>query len=204
MGWFAAMRNIIATASLGLIAMNSPWSQTEKGRLAPDVIVLNAIVRTMDRNQPLAEALAVSGNRIAAVGKTSEIRPLADGKTRIIDAGGSLVLPGFNAAHVHFLNGGFELSGVDLRDTKSPREFADRLGEYAAKMPKERWIRGSLPGTVAARPTQDPHLRRFAVAGMGTHRPHRCPRRIRRRHAARRRLERIQRWQSGLEHGTVL
>jgi predicted amidohydrolase YtcJ len=53
-----------------------------------------------------------------------------------------LVLPGFNDAHVHFLSGGFSLANVDLRDAASPTEMARRLGEYAKKLPKGRWVVG--------------------------------------------------------------
>ena len=51
----------------------------------------------------------------------------------MIDAGGKLVLPGFNDAHVHFLSGGFSLANVDLRDATSPEEMARRLKDYAAQ-----------------------------------------------------------------------
>ena len=112
------------------------------GSIAPDLVIVNATVRTMDPRTPVAEALAIVGNRIVAVGSTDEIRPLAGAGTRVIDAGGRLVLPGFNDAHVHFLSGGFSLSSVDLRDAKSPEEMARRLAEFAAKLPKGRWITG--------------------------------------------------------------
>lgn len=112
------------------------------GSITPDLVIVNATVRTMDPRTPVAEALAIVGNRIAAAGSTDEIRRLAGAGTRVIDAGGRLVLPGFNDAHVHFLSGGFSLSSVDLRDAKSPEEMARRLAEFAAKRPKGRWITG--------------------------------------------------------------
>src|SRR5262249_8141299 len=59
-----------------------------------------------------------------------------------IDAGGKLVLPGFNDAHVHFLTGGFSLANVDLRDALSPEEMARRLGQYAKGLPEGAWILG--------------------------------------------------------------
>jgi predicted amidohydrolase YtcJ len=107
-----------------------------------DLIIINANVRTMDPACPRAEALAISGNRIEAVGSDSDIRGLAGRDTRVIDAGGGLVLPGFNDAHVHFMTGGFQLSSVDLRDADSPGEFAIRIGEYAARLETGRWITG--------------------------------------------------------------
>jgi predicted amidohydrolase YtcJ len=117
-------------------------SSAQNPSLSPDLVILNAAIHTMDSARPAAEAVAVLGNRIVAVGSTSEIKPLAGPKTRVIDAQGKAVLPGFNDAHVHFLTGGFSLANVDLRNAASPEELARRLGNYARKQPKARWILG--------------------------------------------------------------
>lgn len=119
--------------------MHSP---SKAASFAPELVIINASIHTMDSVRPTAAALAISENRIAAVGSTEEIRALAGANTRVIDAKGKLVLPGFNDAHVHYLMGGFSLANVDLRDAKSPEEMARRLGEYAKKLPKGRWILG--------------------------------------------------------------
>src|SRR5688572_457208 len=110
--------------------------------ISADLIVVNAKIRTMDPSNPRAEALAIQGNRILRLGTTEQIKALAEPGTRTIDAGGRLVLPGFNDAHVHFLTGGFHLAGVDLGDAKSSEELARRIGEFAKKLPKDRWITG--------------------------------------------------------------
>jgi len=117
-------------------------AQAEKPSLAPDLIIVNAAVRTMDDARPAGEAVAVSGNRIAAVGTSAELRALAGPKTRIIDAAGKSLLPGFNDAHVHWLSGGFSITNVDLRDASSPTEFTRRIGEFAEKIAKGRWLLG--------------------------------------------------------------
>src|SRR5439155_20906428 len=104
--------------------------------LSPEILIINAGIHTMDATRPTASALAIVGDRIAAVGSTAEIRILGGPKSRVIDAGQKLVLPGFNDSHVHFLTGGYSLSEVDLRDAKSPEELAKRLGEYARKLTK--------------------------------------------------------------------
>lgn len=117
-------------------------AQTHSASLAPDLIIINASVHTMDDAQPSAEGVAVLGNRIVAVSSTVSIRALAGPKTRVVDAGGKNVFPGFNDSHVHFLSGGYSLSSVDLRDAKSPEEMARRLGAYAKTIPKGRWISG--------------------------------------------------------------
>lgn len=110
-----------------------------------DLILINAQVRTMDaagENEPTPAAVAVEGNRISCVGKTADILPLASKKTRVIDAGGRLLLPGFNDAHVHFLDGGFALSNVNLRDARTIEEFVQRIADFAATLPAGKWITG--------------------------------------------------------------
>jgi hypothetical protein len=114
--------------------------QTFSQNLAADLVIINAKVRTMDSARPNAEAVAIMGNKVAAVGTTKEIRALAGANTKIIDAQGKLVLPGFNDSHVHFLDGGAGLSSVDLRDAKTPQEFVKRIADFAKKLPKGRWI----------------------------------------------------------------
>jgi len=108
----------------------------------PDILILNAAVRTMNSGHPLASAVAILGNRIVAVGNAKELCGLAGADTRVIDGSGRLVLPGFNDAHVHFLTGGFSLANVDLRDAKSTEELASRLEAYARTVSKGRWILG--------------------------------------------------------------
>ena len=109
---------------------------------AADLLIVNANIHTMDRSHPAAAAIAIHGNRIIAVGSNDEIKKLAGADTKVIDAKGRLVLPGFNDAHVHFMSGGFQLSSVDLRDANTPQEFAERIRDFAARLPKGRWITG--------------------------------------------------------------
>ena len=135
------MQNLTLALALILMAANLS-TNSESISLTPDIIVVNAVVHTMDQRQPLAEALAVYRNRIVAVGTNKEIRALAGNTTRVIDARNRLVLPGFNDSHTHFLTGGFQLSSVDLRDANSPQEFAERIRVFASKLPKGRWITG--------------------------------------------------------------
>ena len=131
-----------ASASAGVLIACMPSAQAKDPSIAPELVIINASVHTMDPAHPTAGAVAIVGNRVAAIGSTPEIRALAGEKTRVIDAGEKLVLPGFNDAHVHFLMGGFSLANVDLRDAKSPEDMARRLAEYAKKIPKGRWILG--------------------------------------------------------------
>ncbi|HET9698799.1 MAG TPA: amidohydrolase [Terriglobales bacterium] len=111
-------------------------------RPTADLIVTNARVYTVDKNQPRAEAVAVIADRIVAVGSTAEIDAWRGSETKVIDAGGKLLLPGFNDSHVHFIDGGLQLDSVDLRNTTSPQEFAQKIGERAKITPKGEWITG--------------------------------------------------------------
>jgi len=103
--------------------------------------VVNARLWTGDQAAPWAEALAVSGERLIAVGTNADIRRLASTVTPI-DAGGRLVLPGFIDAHVHFLEGGLRLASVQLRDARSRDEFVNRIRAFAATVPAGTWITG--------------------------------------------------------------
>jgi len=131
---------LIPIVAFSLSLMNVPNS--DKPSLVADTIIINAVVHTMDPAQPVAEAVAIYGNRIVAAGSTNDIRKLAGPNTRTIDAKGRLLLPGFNDAHTQFLSGGFQLSSVDLRDANSPQEFAARIKAFAEKLPKGRWVTG--------------------------------------------------------------
>ena len=111
--------------------------------LAPLVIsiaIVNARVWTGDPRHPWAEAVAVSGAQIAAVGTTAEIRKLVPASARVIDAHGAMLVPGFTDAHVHFLQGGFALASVQLRDAKTPQEFVARIKAFARTVPAGTWI----------------------------------------------------------------
>ncbi len=107
-----------------------------------DLILINGKVWTVNPQQPEAEAVAISGNHIVAVGSTASITALKQAATRVIDLAGKRVVPGFNDAHVHFFDGGSNLAGVQLRDAKSQAEFRDRIGAFVNRVPKGQWITG--------------------------------------------------------------
>ena len=106
--------------------------------------IVNARVWTGNPNQPWATGIAVSGDRILSVGSSAEIAKLARAATaaRVIDAAGGMVAPGFIDSHVHFIDGGFRLSSVQLRDAASPAEFIARIKAYAATLSPGTWITG--------------------------------------------------------------
>ena len=109
---------------------------------AADLIVTNAKVWTVDRVRPQAEAFAVVGNRIVAVGSAAEMDAWHGPQTRVVDAQGRLVLPGFDDAHVHFVDGGNHLQTVQLKDAATAQQFAERIAQRASKLPKGEWVTG--------------------------------------------------------------
>jgi predicted amidohydrolase YtcJ len=112
------------------------------GKPAPDLLVVNARVWTVDPARPAAEAVAVAGDRIEAVGTTAEISALRGPATRVVDAGGRFLMPGFNDSHIHLMTGGAQLDSVDLKDAATPEQFARRIGDRARTLAKGEWVLG--------------------------------------------------------------
>ncbi|MGB7585895.1 MAG: amidohydrolase, partial [Terriglobales bacterium] len=128
---FALLAGCVWT--IALVAQSKPVA---------DLIITHANIWTVDASNPKAQAVAVLGDRIIAVGSDADVASLRGPKTRVIDAGGKLLLPGFNDAHVHFVSGGLQLVSVQLDDATSVGEFVRRVAEQARKTPKGEWIQG--------------------------------------------------------------
>ena len=109
--------------------------------LAADLVITRANIWTGNPRQPEAQALAILGDRIVEVGGAGEIERWRGPNTTVIDAEGRRLLPGFNDAHVHFMDGGAQLDNVDLKDADTQAEFARRIGERAKAKPGE-WMLG--------------------------------------------------------------
>ncbi len=107
----------------------------------PTLVLVNGRVWTGDPARPAAEAVAIAGSRIVAVGTNADIRALA-GAATVIDAAGGFVVPGFIDSHVHFLDGGFRLASVQLRGAATRDEFVARIKAFAATVPSGTWITG--------------------------------------------------------------
>ncbi|MFL5473194.1 MAG: amidohydrolase [Gemmatimonadales bacterium] len=130
---------LLGVAGLLGYRMNTPRSNTVP--LAPANLVIYGRVWTGDSARPWAQAVAVSGEKIVAVGDSSSIAAQVGPDTRVI-RNGAMVVPGFIDGHTHFIYGGFQLIQVDLRDADSPEEFVRRIKNYAAKAKPGEWILG--------------------------------------------------------------
>jgi len=131
-------RLLFCVAVLCLLASASPVSL----KSVADTMIVNARIYTVNARRPWAEAIAIRGDKILAVGSAEEIVPYRGTSTKIIDAERRLVLPGFTDCHIHFMDGSPGLTQVDLNGTKSAAEIQKRVKEYAAVHPSEEWITG--------------------------------------------------------------
>ncbi|MCX6335350.1 MAG: amidohydrolase [Bacteroidia bacterium] len=117
--------------------MSASCSKHEKA----DVVILNGKILTIDETNPMAEALAIKGELIVAVGTSKKIKGwIEDGKTDVIDAGGRLVIPGFNDAHVHF--GPLDPDFIELRYTTDPSVITEKVKAQVERSKPGQVIRG--------------------------------------------------------------
>jgi predicted amidohydrolase YtcJ len=124
------------------IALVAAAAGAAEARPAADLVLTNARVWTGDPRRPEAEAMAVLGERIVTIGTRAEVDAWRGPRTRLIDARGRRVLPGFNDAHLHFLDGSAKLAQVRLKDARSPEELARRIAAHAGTLAKGEWVLG--------------------------------------------------------------
>ncbi|MEL6824036.1 MAG: amidohydrolase family protein, partial [Calditrichota bacterium] len=107
-----------------------------------DLILYNAKVVTLDESTPEAEAIAIKGNRILALGNSAEIKGLANASTRSVDLGGALTIPGIIDAHAHLMNLGRLRLNLDLSSAKTWDEAVAMVGAAAKDREPGSWILG--------------------------------------------------------------
>jgi hypothetical protein len=105
-----------------------------------DRIFVNGKIWTEDEARPQAQALAVSGDRIIAVGSDEKVRAIAAPDTAIVDLRGRLVVPGFQDSHLHFP--GRSVNEIDLHGAETLKDFQQRLSDFAKAHPSLSWITG--------------------------------------------------------------
>jgi predicted amidohydrolase YtcJ len=131
--------------TLGLIALFGFALLTEAQGLVNEpanIIVVHGRVYTENPKQPWAQAVAIHGAKIVAVGDDTAVEKLRGMGTKVINAGGKLVLPGFTDCHIHFLDGSLSLGRVNVEGSKDVSDIQKKLRAYAAEQPGEGWILG--------------------------------------------------------------
>ena len=130
------MRNLSAILSVIILILSTSCHKTEKA----DLVIINGKVLTIDKENPAAEAIAVKGENIIAVGTTERISRMIDERsTKVIDAGGACS-SGFNDAHVHF--GPLDPDYVELRYTTDPSVITEKIKVQVSRLKPGTLIRG--------------------------------------------------------------
>ena len=153
----AVVRSVLLLAGLPLGA------RAARAAEPADLLLTNGVVHTVDASRPRAEAVAVKGARIVAVGTSAELRAYRGPGTRVIDLGGRTLVPGFEDAHAHFLGIGFARLDVDLVGAASYAEVVARVAQAVKGRPPGEWVYGRgwheekwtapAPGAVRGFPT---------------------------------------------------
>lgn len=125
---------------LSVILLCSTACLTLNAQKSADLILVHGKIWTENPRQPEAEAVAVIGNRIVAVGDSAAILKFRGTDTTMIELHERRVVPGFDDAHVHFVDGGAALASVQLRSATSQAEFRERVAAFASAQPKGAWI----------------------------------------------------------------
>ena len=133
---------------------------------APSIVLINGKVFTGDAARPAAEAIAIEGNKISAVGTNAEIRALADAKTQVIDVGGRVVIPGINDAHTH---PGFatQVFGIDRGMNPSWDELAPAIANAIDETPGDMWVTATIGPSILL----DPAINAAALDKVASKRP---------------------------------
>jgi predicted amidohydrolase YtcJ len=135
-------------------------------RPGPDLILSGGRVFTSDDAKPWAEAVAIKGDRIVAVGSTAEIQKLAGKATRTIALGGKVVIPGINDAHVH-VPGGLDVTHIAVPDNASMNQLLERLEQEARRLPHGEWLYAEVPPAL----TDDSRLMRETLDTVSRNHP---------------------------------
>jgi predicted amidohydrolase YtcJ len=159
-----AIRRRVAVAALAVAQLPGNLGAQEA-----DAIVRNARIWTGDTLKPRAQAVAIRGERLIVVGTNAEADAHRTPRTRVIDAGGRFVTPGFIDDHTHFNQAGALLIGANLLDVSTAAPFAQRVKAAAARMSPGAWLTGGdwgayedSPQNSTGAPTPETRQARFS------------------------------------------
>ncbi len=141
----ALPRKVFLSLAVLLLALSTfCLAQTPQPATRADVVLINGTILTVDAKDSIAEALAIRGDRIIAVGSKQQILALTDARTQILDLHGRTATPGLIDTHGHYQDGGVdELYNIELTDAKSVAEIVSRVQARAATTKTGEWILGS-------------------------------------------------------------
>jgi predicted amidohydrolase YtcJ len=130
---------VIIAMLLGIFGM----AACNRQKSAPaDMVLIHAGIYIVNAEEPRAQAIAVREGKIIAVGSDKEIAAYQGASTKIIDAKGHMVLPGFVDAHVDIMAGAAQLEQVSFNDAKTLGDFQKLVKDYAVAHPEKKWIQG--------------------------------------------------------------
>ncbi len=134
-------KRLIIPCAIALLA-GCGGSEPESIGPVADLLLVNADVVTVDPALPHAEAVAIQGDRILAVGTAGDVSQYRGDETKVIDLHGQMVIPGFIEGHGHYTSFGGSLTILDFRHAKSWAEIVSMVAEAAADTPVGQWIIG--------------------------------------------------------------
>ena len=129
-------KNLFRTLSLISIVFGAQLAAS------PDLIVINADVRTSDKSNDRATAFAVEDSKFLAVGNTDEILSMSGESTRVIDANGKTVVPGFIDSHTHLSSGAKIVTGINLSEIREKAVWLEMIKERVKSMEPGEWLLG--------------------------------------------------------------
>ena len=137
-----SVRSLLALLFASLTSACGPTQAPLQTADAPDLVILNGRVLTLDDKGTTGEAVAVRGGAVLQVGTTAAIQALAGPATRVLDAAGGTVAPGFNDAHLHFLEGALGLGDADLSGLATLADVQSAIRTFAGTHKAPTWVIG--------------------------------------------------------------
>src|SRR6185312_7573932 len=124
-----------------LFAPTAAFAQ-RAGVSSADLVLRNGKIVTMDASKPQGQAIAITGDKITAVGSDAEMQRYVGPKTKVIDLHGHLAIPGFNESHGHFTGLGESLTELQLMGVPTWQDIAAMVANAAKQAKPRAWIQG--------------------------------------------------------------
>jgi predicted amidohydrolase YtcJ len=147
------MRHLLVT----IVLLMAGCAGTAPAGPPPDLVLHSGFVYTLDANRTSADAVAIAGRRIVAVGATADVMRLAAPSTRVVDLGGRFVMPAFHDAHVHPVSAGVELGQCNLNEVSGAEATLAAIRTCVEAQATRPWLVGggwALPSFPPGRPTR--------------------------------------------------